>query len=486
MRRLTNNRPLSPTRRRILRATVGLGGAAALPFINGCTSDTGIEASGLDGGPIDVPLKGPRGLHLSFGADPARERLVTWFTDGLDPRDSVLEFGTVEEGQALDAPFPERVQGEASPTFGVDGMTQRAAAVGIDPDKPLRYRVSDGENFSPVQVAQPVPKDGYRICHFADNGLTQPAAWVQAAVMRRNPNYFILPGDLSYADGDQPVWDEWFQRLEPLAAGAPMICCGGNHEENDGNGEGWLSRVSHPFRTGPLGRKARGWYAYDVNRIGFVVSTGGSFIADGRLAEEILFVETALAAAALRRAAGEIDFIAFVVHYTIWTDQEGRGPSNPTLVLLLENILVRYGVDLLLVGHDHIYQRSLPMAFGRPNPAGYIQVTAGNGGKSMRGFDPISPWSAADATRYGFSEYEVSGDRITARSYAVDREDNSFAEGELTLLDEFSLARRTAGLVAQAVQAPRTPDELLADLRAIEADTYQRNRRNLAGDSMRA
>lgn len=478
MRRPVADLPSSPTRRRLLRSTLGIGGLAGLPWLGGC----GSGGTALDGGPIGMPATGPRGLHLSFGADPSRERFVTWFTDGLDPKGSVLEFGSVDEGLPLDAPFPERVLGEASPTFGVDAMTHRARLVGFDPDKPLRYRVSDGERFSPVQVAQPIPREGYRICHFADNGLTAAAAWVQDAVMRRQPHFFLLPGDLSYADGDQPLWDQWFQRMEPLAATAPMVCCGGNHEENDGNGEGWLSRVSHPYPNGPLGRPARGWYAYDVHRIGYVVSTGGSFIADGRLAEELLFVETALARAALRRAAGEIDFIAFVMHYTIWTDQEGRGPNNPALVLLVENILVRYGVDLVLVGHDHVYQRSLPMAFGRPNPRGYIQVTAGHGGKSMRGFDPISNWSAVDATRYGFSEYEVSGDRITARSYAVDREDNSFAGGELTLLDEFSLSRRSVDLAAQAVQPPRTPDILLADLRAIEADTRRRNRVSLAAN----
>lgn len=465
--------PADRNRRRLLRSGAGMAGLAVMPWLSGCGGDTAVAIP-----TPEMPLAGPRGLHLSFGADTRNERFVTWFTDGLNVDKSFVEFGTVEPGQPLDAPFPERVDGDASQAFDIDVMTHRARLRGIDPDKDLRYRVSDGTHASPVQVAKAIPRDNYRFCHFADNGLTAPAQWVQDGIMQREPHFFFLPGDLSYADGNQPEWDEWFQRMEPLAATSPMICTGGNHEQNDGNGDGWLSRVSHPFPPALLG-PARGWYAYDINRIAVVASTGGAFVADLRLAEEIIFVETQLARAALRRARGEIDFIVFTNHFTIWTDQAGRGPNNFALVAIVEDMLLRYGVDLVVVGHDHVYQRSHPMAYGRRRDSGYIHVNGGCGGKSMRAFDPISEWSASAETRYGFIEYDVTGERIKATAYAVDEEDNSFAGGRLEIMDEFIVNKRDRRLVLAAVQPPRESEMLLADIRAVEAHTRLRNQLHL-------
>lgn len=455
---------LNPQRRQLLKGALGATGLGVVPWLSGCGSSGGMADATPD-------AASARGVHVSLGADTRRERLVTWFTDGLEPSRSVLEFGPALPGQRLDAPMPGFVEGSASPIFGVDGFTHRAKASGLDVDLPMRYRVGDGERFSPVRVVPATPADGIRFCHFGDNGITDAGRWVRNGVEARQPHFFLVAGDLCYADGTQPIWDDWFDQLEPLAAQIPMMSVGGNHEAKDGNGEGWLSRVSHPDPLLP----SRGWYRFDVGRTRFVASTGGSFVADGRLAEEILFIETTLAQAAVDRLLGRIDFIVFTMHYTIWTDQAGRSPNNPTLVLLLENILVRYGVDLAAVGHDHIYQRSQRFAFGFPNPLGYIQVTAGAGGQSMRGFDPISTWSAADHTRFSFVEYEISGERMTTTTFAVDTEDNSDAGGALEVIDTFTLERRSLLGVQNAVQPARDAPTLLADIRRIEGHTRLRN-----------
>ncbi len=461
--------PLNPQRRRLLKGALGATGLGAVPWLSSCGSSSGI-GNDLPGAPASA-----RGIHVSLGADTRRERLITWFTDGPDAPRSVLEFGPALPGQSLDAPLPGFVEGNASPIFEVNGFTHRAKASGLDADLPMRYRVGDGEHFSPVRVVPATPADGIRFCHFGDNGVGEAGRWVRKGVEARQPHFFLVAGDLCYADGNQPIWDEWFDQLEPLAATIPMMSVGGNHEAKDGNGEGWLSRVSHPEPLLP----SRGWYTYDVARTRFVASTGGSFVADARLAEEILFVETTLAQAAVDRLLGRIDFIVFTMHYTIWTDQAGRSPNNPTLVLLLENILLRYGVDIAAVGHDHIYQRSQRFALGLPNPLGYIQVTAGGGGQSMRGFDPISNWSASAHTRFSFVEYEVSGEQMSATTFAVDTEDNGDAGGALEVIDSFTLQRRSLLGVENAVLPAREPSLLLADIRRIEGHTRLRNSMHL-------
>ncbi|WP_373092229.1 metallophosphoesterase [Zhongshania sp.] len=98
----------------------------------------------------------------------------------------------------------------------------------------------------------------------------------------------------------------------------------------------------------------------------FLVTTAGALIGDGTLPKELLNIEADLASAALRRLRGKIDFIIVMQHFTIWTDQLDRSPANFSLVALEENIFMRYGVDIVIVGHDHVYQRSAPMFWAFP------------------------------------------------------------------------------------------------------------------------
>lgn len=472
-------------RRQLLRVGAGAGAALLMPpMLNGCggSGSPSGEAEAVNqaardtGGFSDAGAPLPRGIHASFSDDPRRTRTITWFTDTQRDPGTMVEYGPVTpdmDARAVrSAPFPASAGGSVEPVFDVDALTHRAVAQDVDPELPVRYRVGAPGAWSSVRVlrAAPADLDRFRFCHFGDSGVTAPAAWVRDGVMEVAPDFLIVAGDLSYADGNQPVWDEWFQQMQPLLATTPMMASPGNHENKDANGRGFLSRTTH-FE--PVG--SRGWYSFDYGRVHFVASTGGAFVADGRLPVEIIWLEQDLASAALRRAAGEIDFIVFFNHFTIWTDQEGRGPNDPLLVALLEQILLRYGVDLLVVGHDHIYQRSHPMAYGRRSENGYVQVTQGAGGKSMRGFDPISDWSAVDQRRFSFCEYEVEPERITLRTWAVDDVDNRRAQG-LELIDELSIGPRSLLLRNKAALSPRPRGELLADIGAIERSTLRRNR----------
>jgi hypothetical protein len=484
--------PISLRRRQLLRSVVGGSAALTLPWMAGCGSGDapggapGVIIDGDTGGQTPDGRALPRGLHVSFSDDPRTTRTLTWFTDGRNDPGTVIEYGPITPGMSAsaiaNAPFPARATGSVQQTFGVDALTHRAVATGLDPQLPVRYRVGADGAWSTVRTLQAAPaeSDRFRFCHFGDSGVTGPATWVRDGVIGMQPDFLIVAGDLSYADGTQPIWDEWFQQMQPLFAHTPMMAAPGNHENKDANGEGYLSRTTHFAPPA-----SRGWYSFDYGRIHFVASTGGAFVADLRLPVELLWLEQDLARAALRRAAGEIDFIIFFNHFTIWTDQEGRSPNDPLLVTLLEQIVLRYGIDLLVVGHDHIYQRSHKMAYGRRADNGYIQVCQGAGGKSMRGFDPISDWSAADRRRYSFVEYEVERERITARTWAVDNFDNSRATG-LELIDTFTLPLRSLLFRNEAaMQQVRADDELLHNIDAVQAHTMFRNLGGNANPSWR-
>ncbi len=118
--------------------------------------------------------------------------------------------------------------------------------------------------------------------------------------------------------------------------------------------------------------------------------------------------------------------------------------------------LLGYSLVFLLTGHNHHFERSKPMVYGRPtthdhdhysHPTGFVQVITGGGGKSLYEFtDPANfqSWSAAHANRSHYTWSEVADDVMKVRSIATDD-----PAGEV--LDEWRLR-------VDGAQAPDPPD----------------------------
>ena len=474
-------------RRQLLQLGVGLG---ALPLLNACGQSglpptVAVPAPPVPAPspvptpaptPVPVPQTAVRGIHVSYTGDLASSRTLTWFTDGLENPGTVAEWGPVtaemNAEQLTMAPFPMRTEGSASPAFDIEVLTHRVDLTDLPANTAIRYRVGDGNDFSSVRVFQPTPSGDFRFVHFGDSSTSAAAQEVMARTKASAPDFFIVAGDLAYANGTQEVWDTWFDQIDHLASHIPMVTCPGNHEAKDGGGLGYSSRVSQP--------DAETYYSFTYNRVHFCLSTAGCLLSEdpesvAALATELAWIEADLAEAALRRAAGSIDFIIFVQHYTIWTDSEGRDPGNLSLIALEEDILVRYGVDMVLAGHDHIYERSKPMAFGMALPVGYVQVTQGGGGQSLYSVvENPAAWSEIVTARHGYSEYAVSNGLISIKSWAVSDEEGSLLP-EPELIDSFSIEKRLPTVAASFVQPQRSRKKLLKDFDAIVAHTRQRN-----------
>lgn len=472
-----------------------LAGMSATLALGACGGGSGGSSGTSVPGTAQAGAAMPRGLHVSIVEDSHSSRTLTWFTDGTEPLDAWLEFDAVDanaDSSALSSTqFEHRVSATADPTPGVESFTHRATASDIDPDNAFRYRVgSDKGGWSDIYVVDPSPTEDWSFIHFGDHGIGELPQKVTAEVLKTPSDLVMLAGDLSYANGDQPIWDVWFEQMQPLMANRVTMTAPGNHEQKDFGGDTFKNRFTHPPK--PLtsiispGSPGSSFYSFDYNRVHFLVTTAGALIDDGTLAEEILNIEADLSLAAARRAAGEIDFIIVMQHFTIWTDQLGRSPANPTLVALEENIIVRYGVDLLVVGHDHIYQRSVPMAFGLPNPLGYTQMLVGTGGASVRLMDDNGPqiWSAATFVGIGYARYAVSRGKIAVEYFAAEPrgladEERQIVDGPFELRDAFEIKAKDSVACATCALPPRSPQELLKDFEAISRHTRERNRHAL-------
>jgi len=103
-------------------------------------------------------------------------------------------------------------------------------------------------------------------------------------------------------------------------------------------------------------------------------------------------------------------------HHPIYSDG-GRHGSDVSLRVILEPLLVKYGVDVVFSGHDHVYERLKPQK-------GITYFVSGSGGELRRGDVRPSGLTAAYYDQdQSFMLVEVSGDDLffeaVARSGAI-------------------------------------------------------------------
>jgi 3',5'-cyclic AMP phosphodiesterase CpdA len=88
-------------------------------------------------------------------------------------------------------------------------------------------------------------------------------------------------------------------------------------------------------------------------------------------------------------------------HHPLYSNGETHGPSLE-LRVMLEPLFVRYGVDVVFAGHDHIYERLKPQK-------GIQYFVVGAGGQRDTGIEPGDDTAAAFDADRSFLAVEVSG-----------------------------------------------------------------------------
>jgi hypothetical protein len=212
----------------------------------------------------------------------------------------------------------------------------------------------------------------------------------------------VLPlGDLQYERGTldafmasfDPSWGRLKSIMRPVA---------GNHEYYTRGAAGYFDYFNGPGRsTGPAGRRDRGYYSYDLGEWHMVA-------LNSQCAEPPRRPTTAGCAAGsaqeqwLRRDLAENPracTLAYFHHPLFSSASEGASPVlRPVWQALYEA-----GVDVVLNGHAHVYERFGPQdPAGAPDPArGIREFVVGTGGKSRPGFGPVFPNSEVRSRSFG-------------------------------------------------------------------------------------
>ena len=122
-------------------------------------------------------------------------------------------------------------------------------------------------------------------------------------------------------------------------------------------------------------------------------------------------------------AASASQWKVVCLHHPVYSS--GKHGPTPGAQALLEPILVRHRVDLVLTGHDHHYERTVPIG-------GVTYVVSGGGCKTTPVVAGRSTAAARSTLQY--LHVDVRGDRLVAAAVRPDGR----------LVDRFELRARGA------------------------------------------
>ncbi|WP_409469483.1 purple acid phosphatase family protein [Streptomyces sp. HC307] len=408
--------------RLVRRRTLVTAGAVAGGLLTGCS---GAGSTRTTPSPTASRAPGaavaPFGRHLAFGADPKSQMRISWQVPAAVRRPYVRigvrpdDLGRRIEAEVRDLHTPQ-VQGVRA---AVEQYYVHAALDDLLPGTTYYYGVGH-DGFDPASPEHrstigsfrtaPAKARSFVFTAFGDQCVGEAAALNDKLLLRQKPAFHLHAGDICYAnptgrgkDSDAYVpthWDLFMRQTEPVAKSVPWMVTTGNHDMEawyspDGYG-GQLARFSLPD-NGFDPRRAPGVYAFTYGNVGVVALDANDVSyeipanlghTDGRQTE---WLDRKLGE--LRKA---VDFVVVFFHHCAYSTSSHASDGGVRAEWV--PLFTRHEVDLVINGHNHVYERTDAVRDGRvgkpvpigastdPRRDGIVYVTAGGGGKDLYGF----------------------------------------------------------------------------------------------------
>lgn len=390
----------------------------------GVISSATVAASLIDARAADAAASSPEaagappvmGLHLQFGADASAEMVVSWHTlrpvrsprvllgrmDGrleqmIDAR--VESYTDAKSGQAVYA-HHARIGGlrpDAAYLYAAlhDGAEPEFATFRTSPRgrAPLTF-TSFGDQGTPTLGKRYRPPPGVTIddLPFVNDNLGSPAAAsTTLGVEQLQPLFHLFNGDLCYAnlaqDRVRTWWDFW-ENNSRSARRRPWMPSPGNHENELGNGpigyQAYQTYFSVPPASGQTDVTRGLWYAFTAGSVRVISianddiayqDAGDSYVRGYSSGAQKAWLEGELAAS---RSNRNIDWIVVCMHQVAISTADKFNGADLGIREEWVPLFDKYGVDLVVCGHEHHYERSHPLR-GRVSNATLTPLAAATG-----------------------------------------------------------------------------------------------------------
>jgi len=251
-------------------------------------------------------------------------------------------------------------------------------------------------------------------------------------VVNLNPKLLLALGDFSY-DKSSTCWLNVMKPLESIT----KISIGNHEHDSDSLLKSYLVHFG----------LSKQYYSFDINNVHVLtMATEEEYEPNS---DQYYFVEDDL-----RKAANNpnIKWIIVTMHnpfYSSPNECEASGcEGDENYRESFHPLFDKFGVDLVLQGHIHNYQRSLPLTFNQEdsskplvtsisktdykNPDGTIFAIVGTGGVNLHGLSDKAPYMAYQQdSKFGILHLQFSDSNLGAK----------FVSNDGSTLDYFSIAK---------------------------------------------
>ncbi len=402
---------LELSRRRLL-AAAGIGGGAVMAA---SLIGTGAAQTPPTARPSPDPVATPpvAGLHLQFGSDASSEMVVSWHTlqSVRNPRvvlgrlDGALErvveaketsYTDAKSGRVVYAYHAkiDRLQADSPYLYGAshDGAEPEFGTFRTSPRGRAQFTfTSFGDQGTPTLGKRYLPPEGVTIPNppYVNDNLGSPAAGdTTLGVERLQPLFHLFNGDLCYAnlanDRVRTWWDFWANNSRS-ARNRPWMPSAGNHENELGNGpigyQAYQTYFSVPEAAGQTDVTRGLWYAFTVGSMRVVSIAnddvayqdgGNSYVRGYSSGAQKAWLEKELSAS---RSNRDVDWIVVCMHQVAISTVDKFNGADLGIREEWVPLFDKYGVDLVVCGHEHHYERSHPIR-GQESNATLTPVTA--------------------------------------------------------------------------------------------------------------
>jgi hypothetical protein len=265
---------------------------------------------------------------------------------------------------------------------------------------------------------------------------------IVARIAAERPDFVLIPGDLCMANGADPApWDEFFDIFAPLYSrpNTTLYAVPGNHDL-DGDFAAalrqWLERWDLP--------KPKVYYSFTRRSVwvaGLFVTRAALFRSPHERPPLRWPIPLDVTQSQIEWLREELAAIPDSIRWKILFHHEPGtryarlshprdGPGSPGISGYVEPMAFDAGVDLIIRGHQHFYERTWPINIRtgrRDDERGMVMITTGGGNTAFRPEDPADAeplWFDAVIAlgRVHYCKATIEGHRLTWEAIALDGE----------------------------------------------------------------
>jgi len=344
-----------------LNAAASGNGAPVLPMLNlrNTHHDSNVPEQ------IHITLGGSKGFHNG-------SMIISWLTP--HPSESHVLFGLADTLTTM-------VEGyTTSYTFGQyqSGILHHVTLPALQSRTTYSYRCGDNTtgvfseilNFTTPPAVGPNEPISFSLV--GDLGQTSSSAETVAHILKDDTDMTLLVGDLSYADSDQPRWDNWGRLVQPLLSTKPFVPAAGNHEVENRDREPKFLSYKTRYQT-PAARDTH-YYSFEAGCAHVTILNSYEDYHSGSAQHQWLVED-------LKRVNREVTpWLIVIVHAPWYNSNYAHHLEGEEMRVSMEPLLYSAKVDIVFAGHVHAYERMFPVYNRELDSAVTTYINIGDGG----------------------------------------------------------------------------------------------------------